>query len=188
MDQGEVLQDPRYPQLGVHRHRNTRGWNETGNHPAAGVGHANTTACQDSRRRESTRIWLPYWGVVLPPIAIALTRSVLIVTSEGCLGDYMAVVIRPSAQYRIEQPYQVCLFSRLVGLDDFTDFVKVRFDVRFGRLHQTHSLTVRRAIRRRRFANGSNPVYSDPWPAIGSMTAMAECAHWTGYAVNKPFA
>jgi hypothetical protein len=55
---------------------------------------------------------------------------------EGVHGDYMAVVIRPSSKNRIEQPDQVRLFSRLVGLDDFTDFVKMCIDVRFRRFHQ----------------------------------------------------
>ena len=48
----------------------------------------------------------------------------------------MAVIIRPSPQDRIEQPDQICLFGRLVTLDDFTDFIKMRFDVRFRRLRQ----------------------------------------------------
>ena len=56
--------------------------------------------------------------------------------SKGFLGDYMAVVIRPSMQYRIERPYQVRLFSRLVGLDDFADFVQMRF----GRLREQFSV------------------------------------------------
>src|ERR1700692_4736242 len=55
MDQREVLQDPRHPELGIYRHRKTRGWNEAGAHPAARVGHANTAACEDQSRRESAR-------------------------------------------------------------------------------------------------------------------------------------
>src|SRR5260370_4577311 len=55
MGQGEILQDPRHPELGIYRHRKTRGWNEAGAHPAARVGHANTAACEDQSRRESAR-------------------------------------------------------------------------------------------------------------------------------------
>ena len=40
MGQREVLQDPRHPELGLYRRRKTRGWNDPGTHPAAGVRHA----------------------------------------------------------------------------------------------------------------------------------------------------
>src|ERR1700733_15332126 len=55
MGQREVLQDPRHPELGIYRHRKTRGWNEAGAHLAQRVGHANTTACQDQSGRQSPR-------------------------------------------------------------------------------------------------------------------------------------
>ena len=55
MGQREVLQDPRHPELGLYRRRKTRGWNDPGTHPAAGVRHANPAAREDPRRRESAR-------------------------------------------------------------------------------------------------------------------------------------
>lgn len=56
--------------------------------------------------------------------------------SEGFLGDHMAVIIRPSPQNGIKQRYQIRLFGRLVGLDDFPDFAKMRLDVRLRRFYQ----------------------------------------------------
>lgn len=51
--------------------------------------------------------------------------------SKGFFSDYMAVIIRPSSQNKIKQPYHICLFSRIVGLDRFPDFVKMTSDISF---------------------------------------------------------
>src|SRR5882762_5527044 len=62
LGQGEILQDPGRPELGLCRHRKTRRWNATRAHPATRIGYANPAACQDQSQRQSAR---PRMGTVL---------------------------------------------------------------------------------------------------------------------------
>lgn len=50
---------------------------------------------------------------------------------EDFLGDHVVVIVRSSPQNRAEQPDQIDLFDRLVGLDHFPELGKVSPDVRF---------------------------------------------------------